>query len=63
MTVAVPLLVLLLATVGCVGRLSHLHVFPRCADQLPAKALLDPRCPRDGVCGYSCLPDRWEEFP
>jgi hypothetical protein len=53
-------IVLLLAalTSGCV--LHHrLHVFPACADGLPVQVLVDPACPPDGICGYSCLPGRW----
>jgi hypothetical protein len=60
-----PLLLVLfviLATSGCVTRF-HLRAFPRCADQLPVKVLVDPSCPPDGICGYSCLPDRWKERP
>jgi hypothetical protein len=37
----------------------HLHAIPSCADGLPVQLLTDPRCPPDGICGYSCCPDRW----
>jgi hypothetical protein len=57
-------LVLLLATAvvtGCASSpLKRLHVFPRCADGLPVEVLIDPACPPDGICGYSCLPGRWD---
>lgn len=53
-------LVLVLSTSGCVTRRWHLHAFPRCSDKLPVKVLLHPACPPDGICGYSCLPDRWK---
>jgi hypothetical protein len=29
-----------------------------CADGLPLRLLQDPRC-TDGLCGYTCAPDRW----
>ena len=29
-----------------------------CADGLPVKVIQDVRC-SDGVCGYTCEPDRW----
>lgn len=51
-------LVLVLAS-GCVVRRWHLHAFPKCPDGLPVEILIDPACPPDGVCGYSCLPGRW----
>ena len=38
----------------------HLRVIPGCADGLPPEIFTDPRCPPDGFCGYSCLPDRWK---
>jgi hypothetical protein len=31
-----------------------------CGDGLPAKILIDVRCP-DGVCGYTCVPARWDD--
>jgi hypothetical protein len=51
----------LLVLSGCCLRHVRLRIFPPCADGLPVKLLLDPACPPDGVCGYSCLPDRWKE--
>ena len=29
-----------------------------CRDGLPPRVLVDPQC-RGGICGISCLPDRW----
>lgn len=31
----------------------------RCADGYPARLLLDISC-RDGICGATCAPDRWQ---
>ena len=53
------LLLALVVTSACWVR--HPRLFPPCADGLPEKLLLDVSCPPDGVCGYSCLPDRWKE--
>jgi len=53
------LLILVLVTASCVPRPWNLRTFPRCADGLPVEILIDPACPPDGVCGYSCLPGRW----
>jgi len=57
----VRLVLVLAATLltGCVVRPWNLRTFPRCADGLPVEILIDPACPPDGVCGYSCLPGRW----
>jgi hypothetical protein len=49
---------LLLTSTACAPRW-HLHRVPPCVDGLPAQILTDPRCAPDGICGYSCLPDRW----
>jgi hypothetical protein len=66
----VALLVLLVVTPGCCGLTSSplglgFRRLPRpltvCADGLAARLLLDPSCYPDGVCGYSCLPNRWKE--
>ena len=58
------LLVLALLTGSCCGPLrARLHLFPRCADGLPVEVLLDPACPPDGICGYSCVPGRWDLLP
>lgn len=46
---------------GCALK-GRVHVFPRCADGLPPEVLIDERCPPDGICGYSCLPDRWHDL-
>jgi hypothetical protein len=32
-----------------------------CADGWPVKLLLDPHCD-EGVCGWTCAPDRWRTF-
>ena len=34
-----------------------------CADGLPPRVLQDPACRPDGMCGYSCLPGRWDSPP
>jgi hypothetical protein len=31
-----------------------------CSDGAPPRLLLHPSCAPEGVCGYSCLPGRWE---
>jgi len=49
----------LVGLAGCAIRRWDLRTFPRCADGLPVEILIDPACPPDGVCGYSCLPGRW----
>jgi hypothetical protein len=59
--VLAALLVLLVLGSGCALR-SRVHVFPRCPDGLPPEVLIDERCPPDGICGYSCLPERWHEL-
>ena len=56
-------LVCLVVLSGCVVRRWHLHAFPQCADGLPVEILIDPACPPNGICGYSCLPGRWELTP
>jgi hypothetical protein len=40
----------------------HLHVVPTrtCQDGLPVRVLVDVAC-RDGICGYTCAPDRWKD--
>jgi hypothetical protein len=30
----------------------------QCDDGAPVRVLTDVRC-RDGICGFSCAPDRW----
>jgi hypothetical protein len=32
----------------------------RCQDGLPMRVLVDVAC-RDGVCGWTCAPDRWKD--
>src|SRR5262245_46674760 len=51
------------ALILCSGCRHRLRVFPSCPDGLPPEILIDPACPPDGVCGYSCLPGRWELSP
>ena len=34
-----------------------------CADGLPVRILQDPACAPDGICGYSCVPNRWKGPP
>lgn len=34
----------------------------RCADGLPVLILQHPGCGDDGICGYSCEPDRWKDY-
>jgi len=55
------LALLLVLMPGCAHRQFTLRAFPKCNDGLPIKVLVDPACPPDGICGYSCLPDRWKE--
>lgn len=31
----------------------------RCADGLPPVIFQHERCPPNGICGYTCEPDRW----
>lgn len=33
-----------------------------CLDGRPVKRLQDARC-ADGICGYTCAPDRWAPHP
>jgi hypothetical protein len=40
-------------------RFPKVRIPPTCSDGLPVKILIDPRCPPDGICGYTCDPDRW----
>jgi hypothetical protein len=40
------------------GRLIRM---PRCADGLPPLVLIDVACPPNGLCGYTCAPNRWQE--
>jgi hypothetical protein len=36
--------------------------FAMCPDNQPVRLLLAQACP-GGVCGFSCLPDRWQAVP
>jgi hypothetical protein len=39
--------------------LSELHLRSlMCVDGRPLRLLQDPLCP-NGICGYTCAPDRW----
>ena len=59
-------LLLVAAGASCSGSVTHrVEVFPEgapkrwvCLDGLPVRVLQDVRC-LDGVCGYTCAPDRW----
>jgi hypothetical protein len=55
---------LVLTTSGCslAGDVRHeLHLRSlHCSDGLPVRLLQNPRCP-DGLCGYTCAPDRWDD--
>ena len=64
------LLVVLAVTSSCarlaqnvVARGEAARMLPRfanCPDGEPVRLLIERRCP-GGVCGYSCLPHRWEQ--
>ena len=54
------LVAIVISLSGCVGRsFPKVRMPPTCSDGLPVKVLIDPRCPPDGICGYTCDPDRW----
>jgi hypothetical protein len=53
------LLVAIVINSSCGYILPRVRVPPTCSDGLPVKVLIDPRCPPDGICGYTCDPDRW----
>ena len=62
-----PLLLVVVAALASTACLSNpytvrLHVTAKCPDGLPVRLLIHPACPPDGVCGSSCLPDRWQYF-
>jgi len=51
-----------LASAGCgLGMRHNIYFPPKCSDGLPVRVLIDQSCPPDGVCGYSCLPNRWSD--
>lgn len=54
----------LLTVTGCVAhdpiRLLLTPPSNICHDGWPVRILQDPAC-ANGVCGYSCLPDRWRD--
>jgi hypothetical protein len=63
---AVVGLLLVLLAFGCTslrGRVLRCTAVPRCIDGLPPKALIDVTCLPDGICGYSCVPNRWKVEP
>jgi len=43
---------------GCALARSPLPWRRTCPDGWPIRILQDPRCP-EGICGYTCAPDRW----
>jgi hypothetical protein len=48
-----------------IGRSQAARMLPRfalCPDNQPVRLLIAQACP-GGVCGYSCLPDRWQAVP
>ncbi len=54
----------LLLTSGCVSVETKLLGPPRplvCRDGKPVRILQHPDCDH-GICGYSCLPDRWIDY-
>jgi hypothetical protein len=60
----VVVLLACLATTGCavVARREAWQMLPKittCPDREPVRLLIERHCP-GGVCGYSCLPGRWE---
>jgi hypothetical protein len=54
------LLLAVLAASSCALVRSPLPLRRICADGWPLKILQDPHCP-NGICGYTCEPDRWRE--
>jgi hypothetical protein len=58
MRLAVILLALL--TTSCVLVRDPLPLRRICADGWPLRILQDRACPQ-GICGYTCAPDRWQE--
>ena len=67
-TPALLLVLWMLPLAGCALRAEmdlltpheHEHKPAPCKDGDPVKVLQDPECP-DGICGYSCAPDRWKD--
>jgi len=53
------LLVAIVISSGC----GHFRMLPKCGDGMPAKILTHPKCPPNGICGYTCHPDRWLKEP
>ncbi len=64
------LLLVALAAPACGGAVTHrVEVYPAgapkrwlCGDGLPVRVLQDVRCV-DGVCGFTCAPERWTTPP
>lgn len=53
--------VALCGVLGCGTGLRRVRVPPRCPDGLPPKILTHIACPPDSICGYSCMPGRWDD--
>jgi hypothetical protein len=51
--------VLLVAIATSLVSCGHFRMLPKCGDGMPAKILTHPKCPPNGICGYTCHPDRW----
>ena len=69
MTKATGLLVVILASASCAPlvreHLAAAVLRPSpivCADGYPVKILISQTC-TDGICGWSCLPNRWSVTP
>jgi hypothetical protein len=68
MTKLALLAALMMMGAGC--SVTHrVEVFPHgvpkqwvCGDGLPVRVIQDVRC-TDGVCGFTCEPDRWVRAP
>jgi hypothetical protein len=55
---AALLALVLLTSAACAARGIHPPLTGLCFDGQPMQVLVDPQCP-GGVCGFSCLPNRW----
>jgi hypothetical protein len=56
---AALLAIVLAASAACATRGIRPPPTGVCYDGLPMQVLIDARCP-GGICGFSCLPDRWK---
>ena len=52
--------VLFLVIVINLSACGKFRMLPKCGDGMPAKILTHPKCPPNGICGYTCHPDRWD---